>query len=39
GGDRDGVLAVMQTYYAHALAWADHLESQEARQSQEPRGS
>src|SRR6478609_1651922 len=25
GGDRDGVLAVMQTYYAHALAWADHL--------------
>ncbi|CAO0833482.1 GntR family transcriptional regulator OS=Streptomyces microflavus OX=1919 GN=Smic_35730 PE=4 SV=1 [Streptomyces microflavus] len=39
GGDRDEVLAVMQTYYAHALAWADHLESQEARQSQEPRES
>ncbi|MFH8479760.1 GntR family transcriptional regulator [Streptomyces sp. NPDC018055] len=29
-GDRDGVLTVMQSYYAHALSWADHLEAQEA---------
>lgn len=29
-GDRDQVLAVMHAYYAHALAWADHLEAREA---------
>ncbi|MET9050200.1 GntR family transcriptional regulator [Streptomyces griseobrunneus] len=28
-GDEPRVLAVMQDYYAHALAWADHLETRE----------
>ncbi|MET9091334.1 GntR family transcriptional regulator [Streptomyces cyaneofuscatus] len=35
GGDRGEVLAVMQGYYAHALAWADHLEAREAREDRE----
>ncbi|MEW9513556.1 MULTISPECIES: GntR family transcriptional regulator [Streptomyces] len=30
-GDEARVLAVMQDYYAHALAWADHLETRERR--------
>ncbi|MEW1612370.1 MULTISPECIES: GntR family transcriptional regulator [unclassified Streptomyces] len=36
-GDRDRVLAAMQSYYAHALAWADHLEARGAPEAGETR--
>lgn len=39
-GDHDGVRAAMHAYYGHALAWAERLEAQEAREAEaEPPGA